>query len=68
MLTGQASGKTTGKRNGMTKKDDFYPVVLATDPPTILTREQVENYFKERRSVVNITHLPATNPRPEDGK
>ena len=33
-----------------------------------MTREQMESYFRERNTVVNITHIPATNPRSEDGK
>ncbi len=48
--------------------DDFYPIVLATVPPTVLTREEVNNYYTQRGTVVNITWLPATHPRPEDGK
>jgi hypothetical protein len=48
--------------------DDFYPIVLATVPPTILTREEVDRYFNARNTTVSAFHLPATNPRAEDGK
>jgi hypothetical protein len=50
------------------KQPDFYPVVLATVPPTILTKEEVDTYYNLRGTVVNITCLPATHPRSEDGK
>lgn len=47
--------------------DKFYPIILATTPPTILTREEVETYFALRGTTVHIHHLPATNPQNEDG-
>jgi len=47
--------------------DDFYPLILQTSPPTILTREEVETYFILRGTVISITHIAATNPRNEDG-
>lgn len=47
----------------MSKKKDFWPVVLRTDPPTIMTRE--EAYAKVPRMAV--THVAATNPRDEGG-
>jgi hypothetical protein len=49
-------------------RDDFYPIILATIPPTVLTREDVGRYFEQRNTVVNITCLPAIKPFPEDGK
>lgn len=42
-------------------KDDFYPVILQTDPPTLLTREEVD----EKVPHVKVTHIPATCPREE---
>jgi hypothetical protein len=42
-------------------EDDFYPVVLQTRPPTIMTREEVYRKVPSMR----VTHIPATNPRPE---
>jgi len=47
--------------------DDFYPLILQTVPPIILTREEVETYFQLRNSHVRATHISATNPRNEDG-
>ena len=47
--------------------DDFYPLILQTSPPTVLTREEVETYFQLRGTHVHVTHLPATDPRSEDG-
>jgi hypothetical protein len=47
------------------KPKDFYPVILATDPPTLLTRKEVEDYFKKRGTVVKMLHIPATHPREE---
>jgi len=47
----------------LTRKDDFYPVMLRTDPPTILTREEVER----KVPCIKITHIPATCPRDEKG-
>jgi hypothetical protein len=44
---------------------DFYPVILATVPPTMLTREEVDSYFRERGTYVKVLHIPATNPRDE---
>jgi hypothetical protein len=48
--------------------DDFYPIILPTNPPRVLTREEVEKYFQSRNTTVSAYHLPATNPRSEDGK
>lgn len=47
--------------------NDFYPVLLRTVPPKLVTREEVDEYFRERGTVVKIFHLPATNPRDERG-
>jgi hypothetical protein len=44
------------------EKDDFYPVVFQTVPPTIMTREEVYARVPHMR----VTNIPATNPRPED--
>ena len=43
------------------------PFLLRTDPPEVLTWEQIEQYFRERGTMVTITHIPATHPRSEDG-
>jgi hypothetical protein len=48
--------------------DDFYPVILPTVPPTVLTREEVDRYFQSRNTTITAMHLPATRPYPEDGK
>jgi len=40
-------------------------VILRTEPPTVVTREQVDEYFRKRGTVVRIIHIPATNPREE---
>ena len=48
--------------------DDFYPVILPTVPPTVLTREEVDRYFNSRNTTITVMHLPATHPRSEDGK
>lgn len=48
-------------------KRGFYPIVLATDPPRVVTKEDVDNYFKNRGTVVKILHVPATCPRQEEG-
>jgi hypothetical protein len=42
---------------------EFWPVVLATDPPTIMTEE--EAYRKV--PYMKVLHIPATLPRNEDG-
>jgi hypothetical protein len=47
--------------------DDFYPIFLPTTPPTILTRDEVDRYFESRNTSISVIHLPATNPRDEDG-
>ena len=47
--------------------DDFYPIILATSPPTVLTREEVDRYFQSRNTTVSVIHIPATHPREEDG-
>jgi hypothetical protein len=35
--------------------------ILRTEPPTVLTTEEVEEYFKKRGTIVKVLHLPATN-------
>jgi hypothetical protein len=45
----------------MSKKKDFWPVVLRTDPPTLMTRE--EAYAKVPHMIV--THVEATHPNRE---
>jgi len=49
-------------------KDDFYPIILPTIPPTVLTREEVDKYFQSRNTSISVAHIPATNPCPEDGR
>lgn len=44
-------------------KKPFWPLVLRTDPPTIMTRE--EAYAKV--PYMRITRIKATNPRDEGG-
>ncbi len=44
---------------------DFYPVILRTDPPTVLTRADVDAYFAKRGTSCKVTHIPATRPREE---
>ncbi len=46
----------------MEVKDDFWPVILQTVPPTLLTREEAY----ARVQAMRVTHIAATNPRPED--
>lgn len=41
--------------------------ILRTNPPRIVHKEEVDEYFKKRGTVVTITHLPATNPKDERG-
>lgn len=43
---------------------DFWPVILKTVPPTVMTRE--EAYAKA--PAMMVTYIPATNPHPEDKK
>ena len=59
---------TLRPRKAQPARPDFFPVVLATSPPTIMTRADVESYFRERGTVVRCTHIPATHPRDEDGQ
>jgi len=49
-------------RQGSQERDEFYPCILMTSPPTLLTREQTD----ARVPHVRVTHIPATNPRNED--
>lgn len=44
------------------KKDDFWPIILQTTPPILLTREEAY----ARVPYIKVTHIPATNPRSED--
>jgi hypothetical protein len=44
---------------------DFYPIVLATVPPKLVTRKDVEDYYRKRGTICTCTHIPATNPRDE---
>jgi hypothetical protein len=39
--------------------------VLRTNPPTVMTRGQMRDYFHNRGTYVRITHIPATNPQEE---
>lgn len=48
-------------------KDKYYPYVLRTDPPRVVTREEIDEYFRKRDTIVKILHLPATNPKDERG-
>lgn len=52
----------------MKSKDEFYPTLLATVPPKILTREEVDSYWEKRE--LKIVHIAATNPVDEriDGR
>jgi hypothetical protein len=50
---------------GVGGEGTIFPVILRTDPPTVMTREQVDEYFRERGTVVRVTHIPATHPRSE---
>lgn len=43
------------------KRDEFWPCILMTSPPTLMTRE--EAYAKV--PYMRVTHIPATNPREE---
>lgn len=43
------------------KRDEFWPVVLQTSPPTLLTREEAY----ARVPAMHVTHIAATNPRSE---
>ena len=63
-----ASKRPLRPRKAQPARPDFFPVVLATSPPTIMTRADVESYFRERGTVVRCTHIPATHPRDEDGQ
>ena len=42
---------------------EFLPVVLATAPPTLLTREEALKKVPHMK----VLHIPATLPRNEDG-
>jgi len=42
--------------------DSFYPVLLRTVPPTVLTRGDVVS----KVPWVKVLHIPATHPRAED--
>ena len=46
-------------------REGFYPVILRTNPPTVLTREQVDQYWAGK--VCKVFHIPATHPRDEGG-
>jgi hypothetical protein len=47
------------------QKDDFYPCVIRTDPPRVVTRGEIDMYFQVRGTVVRTIHIPATAPREE---
>jgi hypothetical protein len=49
----------------MERLEDFFPVILRTEPPTVMTREDMERYFRERGTTVNVMHIAATNPQEE---
>ena len=44
---------------------DFYPAILRTNPPTVLTRAEVDQYWAGK--VCKVFHIPATHPRDEGG-
>jgi hypothetical protein len=49
-----------------TTENDFYPIVLATRPPTVLTRKQVDDYFRNKGvEFLTYTHIPAVKPHEE---
>ena len=48
------------------RPDFFYPLLLNTRPREVLTREQVDEYFRKRGTVVKHTYIAATNPIDED--
>jgi hypothetical protein len=39
--------------------DTFYPIMLASVPPRVMTREDVDRYYRERGTFVKVLHLPA---------
>lgn len=41
--------------------DNFWPVILRTEPPSILTKEEAFKKVPKMR----VTHIPSTRPREE---
>ena len=51
------------RKNKFCAAGKFWPVVLATVPPTLLTEEEALKKVPH----VKVLHIPATHPRNEDG-
>lgn len=47
-------------------KKDFYPLLMRCDPPYVMTRATVDEYFSKRGTHCKVTHIPATCPREEN--